>query len=404
MNFPDLTISDEEFCLCKNIESMLIQKIRSFFDNYYGVKAPIRVSGSTQKGTALPRKYFGTDIDIAVLGDSSLVNRISLSNDIFEGCPIFRMEFFENFISEFPNIYFAGHRLSGIYNSWSFDISISDSENDQWKWDYNNSRYLDFSEDQFIESKKFKYFLKIFNLAGSEVNGIVGPALELMIYHYKSLNEILGRIGEMHPINEDFINHFGTVVFPKEYYSLFPNIDDYIHIGLVNSFKYTTPNTFNRIIKCARSKPESLEDFISSHNPSFNYFATLPIVNYKVLAYILDVSLSEEPFFHLDVFPENTKFSLYANANRSQKYLIQEVCNSIQNISYNKDILFNELPEIIQKDLQGRMSFDPNKFIYFVGRPSLPLSKLKTYVPFDFLIREDCDKLIRIIEEGHIEP
>jgi hypothetical protein len=403
MNFPNLSISKRELCARRKAELELTKKIKSFFMENYQVEPPVRVSGSTQKGTALPRAYFGTDIDMAVQSDSKLVERIAYSNDIFEGCPLFTMDFFEKFATAFPKVYFAGHRLSGVHNEWPFDFAIADSEKDKWKWDYNNSRFLEFSKDQVIEAKKFKYFLKTFNLAGSEVNGVVGPALELLTYHYKSLDKILEKIGEIQPVNETFLDHFGTIKFPQQYYDLFPPINDPIHAGLVTSFKFTTPNTYNRLIECAKSRPKSKEDFTKNHNPKFNYSKQVTTDHYKMLAYFLGTQLSGEIFFHLDVLGDKQGLRLYANTNDQQRKLIDGILNSIGKIPYNWDISYDELPKTMQKDLQKKLGVNPRQFTYFVGRPSLPLSNNKTYVPFDFLIRDDCDALIKITSDGQNE-
>ncbi len=400
IDYPNLSIGAEEIEECKKAEVGLTKKISDFFDKNYGLRPPVRVSGSTEKGTALPSKYFGTDIDVAVQGDSSLVSRIAYPNDVFEGCPLFSMDFFQRFAQEFSEVYFAGHRLSGIHNGWQFDFAIADSNKDKWKWDYNNSKFLDFSESQTDAAKKFKFFLKTFNLAGSEVNGVVGPALELMVYHYKDLEEILGRIGQLSLLPESFSNHFGTVLFPEEYKALFPELDDYIHQGLVDSFKYTTPNTYNRLIECAKTSPESSEDFVGLHKPEFSYSREVPSNHYKMLAHLLGTSLSEQPFFHIDILNGKDKMRLYANANPSQRELLDITLDSFERIPSNQDVHYERLPKAMQQDLQSKLNSSHERYTYFVGSPTLPLSRDKVYVPFDFLLREDCVDLIEISERG----
>ncbi len=403
INFPNLDIEAQEIKECKKAESGLTKKISDFFDRNYGLRPPVRVSGSTEKGTALPGKYFGTDIDVAVQGNYSLVDGIAYPNNVFEGCPLFSMDFFQRFAQEFPEVYFAGHRLSGIHDGWQFDFAIADSDKDQWKWDYNNSRFLDFSDSQTDVAKKLKFFLKTFNLAGSEVNGVVGPALELMTYHHKDLERILKEIGQLSPIPETFSNHFGTVLFPEEYKSLFPELDDYIHKGLVDSFKYTTPNTYNRLIECSKNSPGSAKNFVDLHKPKFSYFREVPSNHYKMLAHLLGTSLSEQPFFQIDILNRGEKMQLYASANKSQRELLDTTLDSFERIPSNQDIPYEGLPNVMQKDLQSKLSSPAEKYTYFVGSPTLPLSKDKIYVPFDFLLREDCEDLIKISERGQNE-
>jgi len=400
IDFPNLNIGAQEVRENRAAESQLTGKIQRLFQDNYGVAPLVRVSGSTQKGTALPKKYFGTDIDIAVQGNSSLVERIAYPNDVFEGCPLFSMDFFERFSREFPDVYFAGHRLSGTHEGWPFDFAIADSDKDKWKWDYNNSRFLDFTDKQREEAKKFKYFLKTFNLAGSEVNGVVGPALELMIYHHRSMDDVLKKIKELSPLEESFSDHFGTVLFPKGYYDLFPEVDDYIHRGLVDSFKFTTPNTFNRLIECARANPNSSEEFTSSHNPRFNYVRNIPSNHYKMLAHFLGTHLYGEQFFHIDILADGEGMQVYSKTDNTQRELLKESLDSLEEIPYNQDVSYDQLPLVMQEDLRKRLTSDPTKYTYFVGRPTLPLSKDKTYVPFDFLLREDCNDLVEIIEGG----
>jgi len=403
MRFPNLEISQDEKNRCKIAEDELTQKIAVFFEKNYGTRPPVRVSGSTEKGTALPGRYFGTDIDVAVQANSSLVNRIAYPNNVFEGCPLFSMDFFERFADEFESIYFAGHRLSGEYNGWQFDFAIADSDKDQWKWDYNNSRFLDYSLDQVDSAKKLKFFLKTFNLAGSEVNGVVGPALELMVYHYGDMETILNKMKKLKPIPESFSDHFGTTLFPEGYKSLFPDLKDYIHNGLVDSFKYTTPNTYNRLIECAHSLPESQEDFVDSHKPSFNYARQISSNHFKMLAHILGTQLSRKPFFHVDILTNNGSLNVYANVEVDERQLLDETVDSFERIPYNRDISYRDLPRTMQENLQRKISSNPQRYTYFVGRPSLPLAREKIYVPFDFLLREDCDDLIKISERGQNE-
>ncbi len=400
INFPNLDIEAQEIKECKKAESGLTKKISNFFDRNYGLRPPVRVSGSTEKGTALPGKYFGTDIDVAVQGNSSLVDRIAYPNNVFEGCPLFSMDFFQRFAQEFPEVYFAGHRLSGIHDGWQFDFAIADSNKDQWKWVYNNSRFLDFSDSQTDAAKKLKFFLKTFNLAGSEVNGVVGPALELMVCHHKDLKRIFKKMGQLSPIPESFSNHFGTVLFPEEYKSLFPELDDYIHRGLIDSFKYTTPNTYNRLIECVKTSPESSEDFVGLHKPEFSYSREVPSNHYKMLAHLLGTSLSEQPFFHIDILSSKNNMRLYANANPSQRELLDTALDSFESIPSNQNISYERLPKAMQQDLQSKLNQAPERYTYFVGSPTLPLSKDKVYVPFDFLLREDCADLIEISERG----
>jgi hypothetical protein len=400
IDFPDLRVSDEEKRSCKRIESELTKRLEDFFQINYGIRPPVRVSGSTEKGTALPRRFFGTDIDIAVQGDSNLVKRIAYPNDVFEGCPLFSMDFFERFTKVFPKVYFAGHRLSGTYKGWQFDFAIADSEKDQWKWDYNNSRFLDFSDAQLEEAKKLKFFLKIFNLAGSEVNGVVGPALELLTFHYGNLNKILGRFSNLSPLEGSFSDHFGTVLFPEEYKALFPDIDDYIHRGLVDSFKYTTPNTYNRLIECAQNLPDSTEDYINSHQPTFNYRRDIPGSHYKMLAHLLSTQLNEQPFFHTEILNMDGGLQVYACLNDFQRRVLDSALDSFEGIPYNQNISYEELPKPMQQDLQRKVGSVAKRYTYFVGKPSLPLSQGKIYIPFDFLLREDCQDLVNVSERG----
>lgn len=403
IDFPDLCVSDEEKRSCRRVESELTKRLEDFFYINYDVRPPIRVSGSTEKGTSLPRRFFGTDIDISVQGDSSLVNRIAYPNDVFEGCPLFCMDFFQKFTKDFPEVYFAGHRLSGAYKGWQFDFAIADLEKDKWKWDYNNSRFLDFSDVQLEEVKKLKFFLKTFNLAGSEVNGIVGPAMELLIFHYGNLNEILERFGNLPPLEGSFSNHFGTVLFPEEYKALFPDMDDYVHRGLVDSFKYTTPNTYNRLIECAQNLPDSVEDYINSHKPVFNYGRDVPGTHYKMLVHLLGTQLNGRPFFHIEIFNIGGELQVYACLNDSQRKVIDFTLGSFEKIPRNQNISYEELPNPMQQDLQRKVGSAAKRYTYFIGKPSLPLSQRKIYIPFDFLLREDCQDLVKISERGQDE-
>ena len=402
MRFPNLQLSKVEIDAHRAIEHKLLGRFHRLFYERYGLTPEIKCSGSTEKGTALPEQYFGVDFDISVRADKKTLEKIAYVSDIFEGCQLFSMDFFENASKYFDSIYFAGHRVSGKISGEDFDFSIADEKKDSWKWEYNGSKYLQLSGQQIESAKKLKFFLKTFNVSGSEIYGIVGPAVELLAFHHVSFEEIFNKLKKFVPMDETPANLFNTVRFPKEFYDLFPPSEDSIHRGLIESFRYTSPNAFNRLVEAISASTLNKDSFISNHKPNFNYSRVLNMDNRRLVTYLLGRCLQQEDPMHLDLLTErNGNLCLYASANTRQIKHMDRIVDLIQQSQDSPEINLRRMPKEINDDIISKLNgADPFNYVFFIGHPTMPLQKGSTYIPFDFLIRSDAYRLVTIMEAG----
>jgi hypothetical protein len=230
----------------------------------------------------------------------------------------------------------------------------------------------------------------------------VGPAAELLIYHNKKLQNVIGKIKDFVQLNDDFSGYFNTTAFPNEFKELFGKSEDYIHKGLVDSFRYTCPNTYNRLIEICTFGGLNINKFIKRHNPAFNYIKELPSNNCRLLFYVLGSGLKGKKFFHMDILPVKDKQFLFAKTSKSEASLMNQLCQDIGSVISEGDLNYSKLPRYIQENIASRCA-DPARYIFFAGKPSLQIKKNAIYVPFDILIREDAEKLISIMESGQNE-
>ena len=401
MQFPDLRLPEEEREMHQRVNSALLGRMRRLFAERYRSNPQIKCSGSTEKGTALPEKYFGIDFDASVRADSCLLDRIAYRSDAFEGCQLFSIPFFNDFVDYFDGVYFAGHRLSGKIEGRDFDFSITDEEKDQWKWDYNKSKYLNLSGPQADEIKKVKFFFKTFNTYGTPVYGIVGPAVELLVFHHGNFEHVLKQMKNLEPVPEDFSYAFLARPFPAEFYNIFPESEDYIHRGLVESFACTMPNTFNRLVESVRAETLDVGEFLQSHKPRFTYKRKLNGKNNRLVNYFLDKLLQDEPYFHVDVLNEGKDMAAYAAASKGQERVLDKVLDVAESVQDDKELDIQAIPRRLREDVASKTGGeDPEKYTFFVGSPGMPLKQGKIYIPFDFLVREDANKLIKVMKNG----
>lgn len=403
MNFPNLSITEEESSENKEAEELLLRRLNFLFKECYGVSPPLKISGSTEKGTVLPKRYFGIDIDSSVLADNTLVDRIAYRSNLFEGCQIFSMDFFDEFRTVFPDAYFAGHRLSGTVSGIPFDFSITDENKDRWKWDYNKSKYLSLTQSQIEEVKKAKFFLKTFNVYGSEVCGIVGPAIELAIYFLSNFEELTKKLKQVLPITSERISSgFRTITFPEQFYELFRKEDNPVYRGLIESFRHTVPNTLNRVVEAAHIESLEPKEFLEEHRPRLNYRRLLKTGNDRLVMHFL-ATASEETFKQtkdVQLLREGKNVILYASVEGdSSKSSLETFCKNIERVSLQGEIDPSHIDRRVRTDIESALRFGKD-YIIFVGQPEFPLDRTKTYIPFDILIRSDANKLIRLIEGG----
>lgn len=396
MIFPNINSHLAEKQKFEEIGNGLANIISDVICTYCGIRTQVRISGSTEKLTALPEELFGLDIDVAILADKKLINAITFPSYEFEGCQIFSIKFFSFFNNSIPNLYYAGHRISGIFKGIKFDCTISDLNKDIWKWDYNDSKYLP-KENTFLqEVKKLKYISKIFNYSGSEVQGLVGPAAELAIYENRNVNKVLEIISGMQKLQECPASSLRSQLFPKDYYKLFGKPDDYIKVGLINSFRLTTPNVFNRMIRTARLKPESIEEYIRFQNPK-KIFSVSSKTNIRLLNLILLI-YTQNANNLVDIVQDKKNYFILTS-NKDEK-LINNAIKDIILIESVRYFDFDNLSSSVKRFIQGLLpNFDILKYSFFVGVPSGSPDQIP--IPFDFLVRPNAKDLITLMIRNH---
>ncbi len=395
-SFPNLTLTPAEWQQHEKVGKNLVMCLLDFFRIEYELVPEIMVSGSTQKRTALPGHYFGTDLDIAVLGHEPLLKRIAYQNDVFEGCQLFSLDFAVHFAQYFGEVYFAGHRLSGTFEGYPFDFSVADTRKDPWKWAYNTSTYVRLRPQQIHEIQKAKYFLKTFNVAGSEIYGVVGPAVELGIYHHDTFRKWLQYVRACQPIPETPRNAFTTIPFPTSFMSMYPPSKDHIHQGLVKSFRYTMPNTFNRLLEAVSAETLDISRFLERHQPRFNYSRN--VVNHnRLVVFVLGAMLRDEPPLHIDILPAHRCLRIYASVDERRRRTLDRGCDVIDRLATRRDM--GSLPDSIESAIAQICDTSAN-YEFFVGMPHLPLRSDTVYIPFDFLMRSDAQMLIKVMEDG----
>jgi hypothetical protein len=402
MKFPNLELESGEIEMHRGIEAKLLHRFNQLFSEKYSLNPDIKCSGSTEKGTALPERYFGVDFDASVKANPETLAKIAYISNVFEGCQLFSMDFFRNALQYLDSLYFAGHRISGKIEGRDFDFSITDEQKDMWKWQYNQSKYLRISKKQIDAVKKTKFFLKTFNVSGSEVYGIVGPATELFAYHHGDFRKIFDKMRSFSPMEENFGNAFNTTSFPREFYNMFPESEDPIHRGLVESFRYTSPNTFNRLVEAISASTLDKSTFLKNHSPKLNYKRILKTGHSRFVTYFLGTLFKEHEPFHIDLLTEqNGNIALYASANSSQVRDLDGVADLIEQSKDDREIDIGKMPRMLYEDIASKlMGEDPLKYRFFVGQPNLPIKDDTFYVPFDFLVRSDARKLVKVMEAG----
>jgi len=397
MNYPNLIISDKEKCKLEKIGNELRNIIFEIVLNYSGIKTEVRISGSTQKGTALPEDFFGTDIDLAIMADRKLVEAITYPSNEFEGCQIFSYAFFYFFSSKVSDTYYAGHRISGLFKGVKFDCAIADINKDSWKWDYNDSIYLPKEDNFLIEVKKLKFLTKMFNVSGSEVNGLVGPAAELAIYVNSTADKVFDKISRIPKLNETNKCFLTEQAFPREFFELFGEANDYIMEGLISSFRHTTPNTLNRLIRVAKQRPSSLNEYIHVNKPEtilrFNSVYNIRLIN---LILSIHMKYANET---IDILIDENELVILTSI--SDMEIVTKAINEAKIIEkkgyFDLSETSSSVADYINNTIGNRNLRD---YHFFIGMPKNMSNQ--TPIPFDFLTRPNCRNLINLLEKFYV--
>jgi len=398
--FPDLSVSREEQNRHVSVGNELAEEVAALFLDFCGVLPTVHVSGSTSKGTALPERYFGIDIDVVVLATPDIVARVAYPGDVFEGCQLFKVTFAVAFARRFERAYCAGHRLSGHFRGYPFDLSLADAIKDQWKWDYNASRYLQLDAAQIGEVRKIKYLLKTFNAAGSEVHGIVGPAVELGIYHHGTMEGIVAALRRCSPFSIPGPRMFETAPFPQAFHEIFPPVDDYVHKGLLQSFRFTVPNTFDRLLEVIRAQTLSVDRYIRHHVPRFSYRRTILGHNMRMALYVLQHMLPESELLHIDLLSSSSGIDVLASCPQSLLPTIDQCCDLISELQRSGEVCVRSLPSQIRQSIMAQLSaLRGAKARVFIGMPQESLVPDAVYIPLDLLTRTDSDRLVAVLCE-----
>ncbi len=387
MRFPDLTPSASEMNENRDRAARLGTALEQAIGDSMRVNVKITCRGSTAKGTALPSRLFGLDYDMSICGEDELIDQIAIRSNLFEGCHILRLELALALSGSFDDIYFAGHRISGTFEGSPFDLSIVDVKKDRWKIDFNSSPILDFSTEQLSELRKVKYLMKRMNTYGSQICGVVGPACELAISHLGSLNKILRTLQCLDPIS--WAPPFCMVSFPDVYKRLFPEPNDYVVKGLIDSFRFTIPNTFNRLIRVASEPTLDTKIYIDNHPAQFSYRVPVP-GDARFVIFMLNELLQPQYLRDIELMDEG---GLVLYATESNARVIEEIAYTISKIPTRGTIRGDMLPDNTRKWLDDR------RIVTFRGLPETPLSDARLYVPFDIVARKDREGLVKLIKK-----
>ncbi len=396
MRFPDLTPDPAETADHARRADRLARRIRQLFAERYGLDVAITCLGSTAKGTALPAKYAGVDYDLSILGVPEVLDRIAIRSILFEGCQLLTTTFAAHMADYFTSIYFAGHRVSGLFEGFPFDLSIADPARDSWKSDYNSSELLEYTPEELLELRKLKYILKRMNVYGSRIYGLVGPAAELAIYHWRKLDTVLDIISSMRRLPEHGADAFRTIPFPEDYFTLFPQRPDYIHTGLVTSFRYTLPNTFNRLIAVASRRISDPRDLLVQHEHPYTHQVALPTHDARLVAFMCASVLTHGAAPHIELLPGDDGLVMYSAGSDDCMATLGDLVRSIAAIPARGELSVDALPTAVKESVARALG----DAVLFRGLPSLPLVRGTIYVPFDILIRADAPQLIDVIREG----
>ncbi len=388
MRFPDLTPDPSEMRANREKAARLGTALERAIDDGFGVDVEVTCRGSTEKGTALPGHLFSLDYDMSIRGEDEVLDRIALRSNLFEGCQILKLELALALAERFDDIYFAGHRISGTFEGSPFDLSIADPKKDQWKIDFNSSPILDFSPEQLSELRKTKYLMKSMNTYGSLIYGMVGPACELAIAHIGSLDRVLDKLCRLDPISG--APPFSTVPFPDGYRRLFPEPDDHVVKGLVDSFRLTMPNTFNRLIRVAAEPMLDPQEYIDNHPVQFNYRAPLA-GDARFVTFILNELLQPEDVKDVELMYEGG-IVLYASTGDTAA--IKDIVHRISEAPQRGLVPGGILAENTWQWLEER------GITLFLGLPELPMDDGKWYIPLDIIVRSDQGKLVGLMKEG----
>ena len=386
LNYPLLTPSLAELTQHHARSARLADSITHILRSLYGLEAEVVCRGSSDKNTMLPERYFGLDYDMSITGTPDVLDKIASRSSVFEGCQLFRTSFAIDLSRHLDDIHSAGHRISGEFERHPFDISIADPAKDSWKIEYNNSAILDFDDDALQEVRAAKFLFKRLNVYGSKVYGVVGPAVELAVYHWKTVETILSIISDMSCLPDRGRGAFRTVAFPTAYKKLFPEQNDFIHMGLVNSFRYTLPNTFNRLIEVAKRPCLAAEDFLAFHQPGLPYRTDLPTNDPRAATLYLATLLPDDAPEHMELLRHGSHLSIHATSGEG----LPEVKHMLAQLPSRGIVPLDLLPACIALQIGGFSDDD----VVFRGLPPTPLDQRKHYIPFDALLRDDAKSIV----------
>ncbi|MBA7590300.1 hypothetical protein ES708_32415 [subsurface metagenome] len=225
----------------------------------------------------------------------------------------------------------------------------------------------------------------------------MGPAIELGIYHHKTFENLLSFYRNIPIIQSDLMyDDFSTQAFPSEFYLIFGKSNDYIHKGLVDSFKYTIPNTLNRIVRIS-----NIASNVSDYFNRLDCIGAFRTTNTRYITYLLKVLLHDEPFFHTELLKKNDSIIILAKCNNTQKLNLLRVVKTINELLNKNEIEYYNLPKALKDDINSKLNdFDIERFVFYQGLPVFPLRNEKKYIPIDFLPRQDASKLTEIICNG----
>lgn len=387
MMFPALIPTEQEINDHLERSRRLTREVEHATRLELGVSVEVECRGSTAKGTALPESVFELDYDLSILGTDRVIDRLATRSDVFEGCQLFQLSYAQALERHFDRIDYAGHRISGRFEDHTFDLSIADPLKDSWKIEYNGSQILDFDEPARLEVRRAKYLFKRMNVYGSQVYGVVGPAVELAIHHLGSLDAVLETLAAQPRLEASGPRAFQTRPFPEGYRDLFPRPDDPVVEGLIGSFRYTIPNTWDRLVEVARSPTTDPDAFVARQTPRLQQRRIPRIDSRLLILFLTDLPASRQT--HIEILPVGSELRLLADDLTG----IEPLIDKLVRLPRRGNIPLELLPDRIGEILGAGDSV-------FMGMPTSLHARGDTQVPIDILVRADAVKLVDILRRS----
>jgi len=179
------------------------------------------------------------------------------------------------------------------------------------------------------------------------------------------------------------------VRFPDGYKRLFPESEDYVVKGVIGSFRYTMPNTYNRMIRVACKPTTEPLELIENNAESFEFRTSL-LGDFRFVSFMLNGLLCSENAKSVELMDEGGLVLYATTGNASITDAVQRIIETPERGIVNTSLL----PKITQRWLEE------HKISLFRGMPGELTDGDRLFVPLDIVVRNDREKLVELMREG----